>query len=64
LLFCGAAFAQHTTTITDTLRLANGTGFCSGTISLSWGTFYSSDGYLIAAGTLPLMAQEPKAGVE
>ena len=52
LLFCGAAFAQHTTTITDTLRLANGTGFCSGTISLSWNTFYSSDGYLIAAGTL------------
>lgn len=43
-----------TTTVADTLRLANGT-FCGGTIQLTYPTFYSSDGYLIQGGSFPVV---------
>lgn len=48
-----ASFAQPaTTTVADTLYAAiGGPTYCSGTITLTWNTFYSKDGYLIQGGT-------------
>lgn len=55
ILLCAAGFlaAQPTTTtVSDTLYMAiGGPTYCSGTITLSWNTFYSKDGYLIQGGT-------------
>ncbi len=55
-LFCVPLFAQPaTTTVADTLYMATGS-FCTGTITLGWSDFYSTDGYLIKAGTSPPIA--------
>lgn len=57
------AWAQPaTTTVTDTLRLANGSTFCGGTITVSWPTFTSADGFRIQGGSLPV-AVNPSTGV-
>ena len=55
LLFVGsvAAFAQPATvTVADQFyRAVGGPTYCTGTITLSWSTFYSTDGFLIQGGT-------------
>lgn len=54
LVFAGGSLhAQATTTVADTLRLANGI-FCGGTINVSYPTFYSSDGFLIQGGSFQI----------
>ncbi len=65
LAIVGAAIAiaqPTTTTVTDTLRLANGSTFCGGTITLTWPTFTSMDGYRIQGGSLPVPV-DPSTGV-
>lgn len=52
LVITGAAFSQPTTTtVADQFYTGVGPSFCSGTFTLTWSTFTSSDGYLIQGGT-------------
>jgi len=62
IVFGAIALAQPATvTVTDTLRLANGS-FCGGQITVSWITFTSMDGVRIQGGSLPV-AVNPATGV-
>lgn len=51
LLTCALPVRAALTTVEDTIYNAGG-GYCSGTIQISWTTFYATDGHLVFAGSL------------